>query len=179
MRYCWTGYGESGTMHVPGIIFLGALCIGSIFKEAFQSSNPAYYLLITSILFLILWSWPIYTAYISARKYQIDSDGMTLRYPFGLKRRYNWHEFSEIALCKVHYAAGSHKHTQAIRCVVGDEKNGPQFASTSREHWSSEFYELIHFRTIISIYYSEERYMEFLEKCPCTIGDYRHLKDGV
>ena len=179
MKYCWTGSDGSRNMIAPGIILVGALGIAGIVKNATVAENPTQYVLVTSVLFAFVYFIPACIAYISSRQYRIDRNGITLQYPFGITKQYDWENISEISLCKVHYATSSNAHILAIRCVIGPEDLGPSKAVTSREPWSTIRYELLHFRSIVTIYYSDERYKEFCEFCPHCIADYRRLKDRL
>lgn len=102
---------------------------------------------------------------------------MTLYYPFGIIRYHSWDDFKEIALCKVHYASASNKHVLAIRCALVDEKHGPRHAVVAKERWTKIEYEVLYFGKIITIYYTDDRYAEFVSVCPVSVNDYQHLED--
>lgn len=177
MRYCWGNDDGSTNVIAPCVLVLGALCISSIIKDASTTTFSALQLSKMIAAFVVLYVLPMFAAYISARKYQISTDGLTIFYPFGIEHHYDWNEFYEIALCKIHYAPGSSKHILGIRCAVVSEQSVPKNAILAREWWSSMGYEFVHFKKLITIYYTDERFAEFEKHCPTTIKDYRHLKD--
>lgn len=108
------------------------------------------------------------------RKYTITHDGLVLVYPFNFTVTHTWEDLSEIAVCKVHYTTrGPTEYMTAIRCVVGEEKNGP---SKGYGWWADSLYSAIHFRKIITIIYSDERLDEFKTMCPLDIADYREMR---
>lgn len=175
MRCCWSHSNTSGNMIAPGVILLGVLCISGIIRSA--SANPPGSAAGLLTVFLVLYALPLFCAFVSARKYMVSSEGLTIVYPFGIKKHYAWSAFSEIALCKIHYASGSADHILGIRCAIGTETCVPKDAAAAREQWSTMAYELKHFRNLVSIYYTPERYTEFTDNCPYPIKDYRALKD--
>lgn len=115
-------------------------------------------------------------AYILSRKYSVDQTGITVSYPFGYTMKYEWDKFVQIAVCRVHMKARSHKEKTAIRFTTSTESNGPHNAKYANEKWSSELYEILHWKSVLSIEYSEERYKEIASNCPNPILDYRYLK---
>ena len=115
-------------------------------------------------------------AYVLFRKYRVDPTGITMRYPFGYTMKYEWNHFVQIAVCRIHIKTRSHKEKVAIRFTTFTEPNGPHNAKYANEKWSSELYEILHWRQVISIEYTEDRYQEILSNCPYPIFDYRSLK---
>lgn len=169
MKPCWSRSDTQIPTLGPGILMIGTLGIGLAIG---QGSIPEI------VLSLIVWPLPILLAIVSSRRYCASDQGLTVRYPFGFQKHYHWEDFSEISLCKVHYASGTNSHTLAIRCVVGKEDFGPGTAICAREDWSTQLYEVQHFRRIITIYHTPERLAEFETHCPCPIRDYRYLRDN-
>ena len=174
MKYCWSIHNRQSPLMPACVILLALMSIPEILGQ-----NSDELRLKMSVLFLALFWGPAFWAFISARQYKIESDGMTVKYPFGYIRKYRWSAFSEIALCKIHYSARGTNPTLAIRCVIGKESFGPANASASNEWWSTAGYEVIHFRRVISVYCTAERYTEFLKCCPHPIEDYRYLRDHL
>lgn len=117
---------------------------------------------------------------IDQREFCFSEQGLTISY-FGLwKTQYSWDDFSEIAICKLRYSQRFRWiHKVGIRFAVGYEPNGPQFAKEADEPWSTDAYEFRHWRTIITIEFSEERLAELRRFCPREVRDYRNLKDPV
>lgn len=177
MKYCWSYVDDQVGLASPALGVFCVLCTASILREAMQSVAPLKYLLIAGAVFLPILTISFVVSFVCARRYQIDSNGMTIIYPFGITSRYSWEDFSEVALCKVHYASASNAHIVAIRCVVGEEKRGPRTASVAKETWSRPEYEILHFRRIISIYKTDARISEFHRLCPHPLKDYRNLPD--
>lgn len=177
MKCCWSHDDGTPNMIAPSVLLLGVLCIASIFKDVGDTVFPVLQFQKMFAVFVVLYAFPMFFAYVSARKYQVSNDGLTIIYPFGIKHHYAWYEFCEIALCKIHYAPGSSKHILSLRCAVASDQSVPKNAALAREWWSSMGYELIHFRKLITIYYTDERFDEFGKCCPVAIKDFRHLRD--
>lgn len=180
MRFCWSHEDRIGSMLIPVLIFSMCGCITSAFSlyqyGFFFYSSVSHVLFISFLLFL-WFSISFYAFTITSRCYRIDASGITLRYLFLFEQHYCWADVSEVALCKIHYAGSSNKHILAIRCVIGEENRGPKQAIAGKERWSTPEYEMIHFKRIISIFYTPERIAEFHKFCPHSLNDYRHLKD--
>ena len=177
MRCCWSHSDNSVNMIAPGVLLIGVLCICSIIREGFAAENRPDFIAVYLVLFIMLYASPLFVAFVSARKYKLSSDGILIVYPLGIKELYSWSDFSEIALCKIHYASGSMNHVLGIRCAIGSETCVPKNATVARGQWSTMTYELTHFRKLVSIYYTSERYEEFVRFCPYSINDYQTLKD--
>ena len=177
MKYCWSTQEKlnNPTAGMTGILI--ALCVVDISQNMWNYSNPLKYL-VTMVLLVSPMLWHTITiSILTLRKYRIDSDGLTLQYPFGILKHYKWEDFSEIAVCKVHFASKVVKYNLAIRCVVGEEKRGPKRAIIANERWTRVEYEAWHFGKIITIFHTDERYEEFAAAYPYEIKDYQHL-DG-
>lgn len=168
MKPCWSHSDTQGPTIGPGILLVSTLGLGFAIGQGF---TPELVILLVVLPLLVL------LAIVSSRRYSVSAQGLTVRYLFGLKKHYNWDSFTEISLCKVHYASGSTAHTLAIRCVVGKEDSGPHNAICAREDWSTQLYEVQHFRKIITIYHTPARLAEWEACCPRPIRDYRHLPD--
>lgn len=179
MKYCWNHVDKEVGPAAPGFAMFGVICLGAMFAEAFGTSEPLKYLLTVGIIGIPVVAFVLFVSIVSARRYRIDAEGMTVRYPFGLTIRYRWAVFSEIAICKIHYASAGNAHIVAIRCVVGEEKHGPKHAVVGKGSWTRRRYEILRFRKVISIYKTDEREAEFRRFCPISIVDYRHLADRL
>ena len=177
MKHCWRTDENQTNLLTPTFVLFSIMCIADIFKRMGQTDNPIAYCLLGLTFCSLVLLFPALAAMLSSRQYKVDANGMTVRYPFGIIRRYRWDDFKEIALCKVHYASASNKHFLAIRCALVDEKQGPKHAVVAKERWSKIEYEILHFGKIITIYYTEDRYAEFTAVCPVPINDYQHLED--
>ena len=177
MRYCWSHVDNEIGVTAPGAAFFSVVCIAAICAETKRYEDPAKYLLTICPIAIPVIACLLLTAFVSARRYEIDADGMTVLYPFGIFVRHSWDAFSEIALCKIHYASANNAHIMAIRCAIGEEKHGPKHAVVGKESWTRRRYEILRFRKVISIYKTDEREREFRAFCPIPIADYRHLAD--
>lgn len=177
MKRCWyMSEDDPNLIAAPAI----AVMVFSVFSEIghiASSANPLRRIALDLVIAAIPFTYFILASLASARRYSLSEAGLIIAYPFGIKKVYFWKDFSEIALCKVHYASASAAHKLAIRCVVGKEKKGPKHAIVGKERWSTMEYELVHFGKVITIYYSEERYNEFQTVCPIRIADYQYLED--
>lgn len=110
------------------------------------------------------------------RRYEITSQGLTLCYPFGIRRNFAWQDISDISVCKVHFIKrGPIRSKIAIRFAIGPEIAGPQQAQQADERWSEEIYEIMHWEKIITIEFSEERLREVTAVSSIEVSDYRHL----
>lgn len=168
MRYCWSYSNDSGNMIAPGVILWGVLSL----PELIGGKHPAHSITIFCFLYAIV----VFFTIISARKYKVCAEGIILVYPFGIRKLYPWSEFSEIALCKIHFASGSSAHILGIRCSLSSKTSVPSNATSAREVWTTMTYEARHFRHLFSIYYTDERYEELLKFCPFPIKNYYSLK---
>ncbi len=175
MRYCWS-YND----HSPPWISLCWFVIGSAFSGGILYLS--YYRSLTPLICLILLPLTVISfliAFITARRYQLNPNGVLVQYPFRIKHYIYWEQFAEISLCKIHYASASNSHILAIRCVIGTEKCSPRQATVARGRWSTPEYEVFHCRHILSVYYTTDRIAEFHRFCPHHLSDYRHLKDSL
>ncbi len=114
--------------------------------------------------------------FVGQRKYRVTERGISVQYPFGVHMEYVWSDFRDITLCKVRYAPKDRGYSVAIRCATETEYPGPRSAFLANEKWTTEFYDTMHWRTLVTIEYTPERYEEFATVCPQTIHDYRHLE---
>ena len=178
MKYCWSYSDNQISLLSPSITLFSAMCISSFIREIYIGRYPAQ----TSMLLFLFVFLPcnavfLLIAMVGARKYKIDEKGMTISYPFAIKLHYKWQQFHEVAICKIHYAGGTNAHIVSIRCTLSEEKRGPKKAEIARENWTFPHYHILHFKTVIPIYYTEDRIKEFHHFCPLPITDYRYLKD--
>jgi hypothetical protein len=135
---------------------------------------------IGKILFSLCFLFFVYLSFISIIRtfvrFCFTPEGLAIQYPLGKIRIYPWEEFREAAICKVHFAPKDHsKHIVVFRFAVGDEKTGPFNATFANEFYSDDLYEVIHWKKIHIVEYSEERYESLKAVCTVQINDYRHL----
>lgn len=183
MEYCYDkGYKNSALVWNFILCTILGLSMGiiGIFEltnvEITKGVAASYF--IYPILFYLFLGFLLFSQVIHMRKYKVDETGVTIRYLMGITKFYSWESFSEIALCKVHYRTKGPVHYElAIRCVVGPEKYGPKHATVANEWWSRPEYEVLHFKKIITIYYTEERFRHIQSMYPGSIADYCYLED--
>lgn len=172
MKHCWSD-GKTMGGRIGPVVIISIVILGPKFIRELHASG--YYPPILLFLIFAVY-YGLFTSWVSERKYEISPEGIYIKFPFKAKQLHRWSEFSEIALCKVHYAQQSDFHRAAIRCVIGREEGGPKRARKANEKWAFASYEYRKYKQIISIYYTEERYEEFRALCPLPIKDYRHLR---
>lgn len=101
-------------------------------------------------------------------KYSVSSKGLTRSSFRNNVREHLWSEFTEIAICKLHYVRGG--PATVIRCVIGPESWGP---SKGWGRWVRKAYSFKNRHRIILIDHSDEILEEFQQMCPFEIKDYR------
>lgn len=174
MRYCWSHSDNDGNVLTVGVVLIW--CLG--FAEIIAVGESSVEHIIKWFLILsVLSALPLFLAFVSARKYRITANGIEIMYPFRIKDFFYWEKFNEIAVCKIHYASGNAKHILAIRCSLSERTSVPRNATSSRAWWTSMMYELVFFKELISIYYTDVRYEEFQRFSPIPIKDYQSMKD--
>lgn len=177
MDYCYHYYryreGEGISLGLAALFFYIFLD-GSL--SLFSAHTLAQIIIDVIIMaFGLTFACIMFFAYLEiSRKYAITQTGLVLKYPFNFTVTHPWCELSEIGICKVHYTTrGPVEYLTAIRCVIGEEKNGPR---KGHGWWADSFYSVIHFRKVITIIYSEDRLEAFNTVCPLEIIDYRGLR---
>lgn len=112
------------------------------------------------------------------RRYTIDKNALVLVGITGKVVRYDWNQFGDVGICKVHYTAkGPIKFDTVIRCTIGHESAGPQEGFYG--FWATEIYEALHLKNVFIISFSEKRIQQFCELCPLEIKDYRFIKKSA
>ena len=177
MKRCWYLTEDDRNLIVAPAIALMIFSVFSEIRHVASCTNPVRRVVLDITIAVVPFTYFTLVSLASVRRYSLSENGLTIIYPFGIKKVYSWEVFNEIALCKVHYASASTAHKLAIRCVVGEEKRGPKQAIVGKERWATMEYEVVHFGKVITIYYSDDRYNEFKSVCPIEITDYRHLED--
>ena len=138
MKYCLdiTRDPRLRTLEVVGLLFLEAAVFIMLLKD-----THAYRCMVVLCYFgLCLLTW--IDAYFLSRKNSVDPMGIIVIYPFGYTMKYEWNQFVQIAVCRVHMKTRSHKEKVAIRFTTSTEANGPHNAKYANEKWSSELNEL-------------------------------------
>lgn len=180
MQCCWKKKYRYQVIAVMSLFWLCSFFFWTkMFIESITSDN-GYYIIFTPFFLFVycLMFYFVFMFVIDQREYSVSSYGLTISYLGIIRHHYEWEEFSEIAICKLRYSKKFRwMHLVGIRFVVGPEINGPQYAKQADEPWSTDTYEFRHWRTIITIEFSEERLEELRQICPKEIADYRHLQD--
>ena len=169
MDYCWARSEQEGSrLAALSLSFSFMLMIG-IFMKIIRQELPLAGFLMACLPAAFRF------AVVSSRKYSVGREGLTIRYLLGMTKVYSWDCFTDVGLCRVHPGAGANTSTLAIRCVIGGEQFGPRQATSAREDWARRFYEIWHYKKIISIYHTPERMADFQRYCPFPILDYSNL----
>jgi len=120
---------------------------------------------------------------VDTREFSMDKEGISIRYLKKHFKHYQWCEVSSITVCDVHHASKDEsRYELVIRLVIGNEKYGP-YSKTKRwsglrgeELWRSSLYSMKHFKNILLLTYSPERFLKVQELSGKTIDDQRTLK---
>ena len=107
----------------------------------------------------------------SLREYDLNERGIEIRY---LKRKvilYPWQSITKICVWKHNSSGMYHEY---IWCAVGNPKRWyPQLRNPN------SLYEMLHWRTIISVEFSQERLDAFKQYFHGTVQDYRRVNDAT
>ena len=131
------------------------------------------------IIFILFWFVMLLLSaanlIVQNRKYAVDNHGITIS-SFGNRRTfYPWQSFRDIGICKVHYTSRlPYDYDVVIRFSQMDESSGPK--SGTWGPWATEFYDLIHFRKLLLITFTQARLDQLTAIYPDEIADYRHIK---
>ena len=104
------------------------------------------------------------------RKYKVDSMGLYVQHTRNNKQFYSWHQMQEVCLCNIHQGSHEGIYDTVIWCVVGTIKEDPP---NIKRHRNNPYYGIRHFRSLITIEYSEERFSEFKRFYGGSNSDYR------
>lgn len=176
MKYCWY---ESKPKLVRILepwfyLFLFFILLHGI--RADRDKIPVVPLLFMAVCCLLFICYALLNWFVNERKYRVSERGITVQYPFGIRRVYVWSDFRDITLCKVRFIPKDPRsYSIAIRCAVETEYPGPRSAFSADESWSKEFYDTLHWEKLVTIESTPERYQEFASFCPQTIHDYTDL----
>lgn len=180
MEYCMDSKSDIASAWLLLILVSGV----NVVLVLFLLDKPVWVSVATSIiaLFSIVFSALILVGAIllfllNTRKFRITKDGLQIRYITGTVCSYGWDEISEIGICKVRYAAKDiSRYKTVLRCVIGNEENGPSHGYGS---WATEIYELLHFRKIVTISYTQMRLEDICAVCPFDVIDYRYIRKNA
>lgn len=88
MKHCWRTDENQTNLLTPTFVLFSIMCIADIFKRMGQTDNPIAYCLLGLTFCSLVLLFPALAAMLSSRQYKVDANGMTVRYPFGIIRRY-------------------------------------------------------------------------------------------
>lgn len=127
--------------------------------------------LVVKIAYIIIGTWiliytyKLYSSYNA--KYKIDERGIIAKYPFHSVKLIPWSEFQQVCVCYGDYSKANSAFVY-ICCVKKDEKKN----FYGRWKTNSAF----HYRTVITMDYTEQLYDEIKEKCPYEVLDLRNTR---
>lgn len=104
------------------------------------------------------------------REYKLTKQGIQIRYAKRITKLYLWENISQICICSIHRSANGATWDEVIWCTVGNIKNGPPHPS---RNWNSMEYSLVHFKSVLTMEFSPERFDEFKMFYIDEIVDYR------
>lgn len=176
MYYCYDNIDDRRSQQWAlefGILFGICIlyCLGQIILLPRIVQKIVYLFAASIAIFFFIFSLLSY--FFLARKYIVTDTSITIRYPFYIQNEYQWADIREIGICKVHYTSKGFNYDTVLRCVVGEERNGP---SKGYGFWANELYSAFHLRKVIIIRYSEYRQSELQSAYPGEIIDYRGIR---
>ena len=136
----------------------------------FHQDLPIYMPLLFLALMVAYLRYSILFELCFSREYELDRNGIRIRYLKCFVRSYPWESINKICLCSVHFSRRTDTFDQVIWCCAGALPDGPPNPETK---WTQAGYTLRHFRTALQIEFSLERLQEFQTLAPLPIEDYR------
>ena len=102
-------------------------------------------------------------------KYEILAEGIRTKYPLQGWRLISWDEFQQVCVCYAGYTTRGERKAHSVVCFVkkGEKKN-------LYGRWKTD--NPFHYRSVITIEYTDELYEEVKEKCPYEIPDLRKTR---
>ncbi len=143
-------------------------------REAFPGIVAALF-----VLFILFWLamllFSIANLIVQNRKYAVSEHGITIWGIGSHSIHYPWESFRDIGICKVHYTSRlPYEYDVVIRFSRMEEPRGPR--TGTHGPWATEIYELLHFRKIILITFTQERLAQLTSVYPDEIADYRAIR---
>lgn len=102
-------------------------------------------------------------------KYEILAEGIRTKYLLQGWRLISWDEFQQVCVCYAGYTTRGERKAYSVVCFVkkGEKKN-------LYGRWKTD--NPFHYRSVISIDYTDELYEEVKEKCPYEVPDLRKTR---
>lgn len=107
------------------------------------------------------------------REYSLSDEGITIQYAGRKQVLQPWNKVSQICRCEIHRASNGGIWDDVIWVTFGHIKNGPP---DDKRRWNNPEYGLLHFRSVLTLEYTPERFAEFQRYAPCEILDYRSVR---
>ncbi len=104
------------------------------------------------------------------RMYALNEDGITVQYPCRKRVFYPWSSITNICLYVVHPGKGRNIEDQVIWCTAGRVKREPPNMS---RRWRDADYLCHHYKSVLTIEFTEERLAMFKKYYGRDIPDYR------
>lgn len=164
---------ESAFWLVTLVLFILVSFVWIVFLESFRGIVLSVF-----ILFILFWFamllLSIANLIMQNRKYAISEHGITISNIGSRNSFYSWQAFRDVGICKVHYTSRlPYEYDVVIRFSLIHENTGPK--SGVWGFWATEIYELLHFRQIILLTFSQERFNQLVSVYPNEISDYRTI----
>ena len=165
---------ESAFWLVTLVLCIFVFIVWVAIREAFPGIVTALF-----IVFILFWLamllLSIANLIVQNQKYAVSEHGITIRGIGSRSTLYPWESFRDIGICKVHYTSRlPYEYDIVIRLSRMEEPRGPRTGSYGP--WATEFYELLHFRKIILITFTQERLAQLAAVYPDEIADYRSIR---
>lgn len=123
---------------------------------------------------ILLLSFHISTLVLSVKN-AVSEHGITIWSIGSRSILYPWESFRDVGICKVHCTSRlPYEYDVVIRLSRMEEPRGPRTGTYGV--WATELYELLHFRKIIQITFTQERLTQPAAVYPGDIADYRAIR---
>lgn len=165
---------ESAFWLVTLVLCIFVFIVWVAIREAFPGIVTALF-----IVFILFWLamllLSIANLIVQNRKYAVSEHGITIRGIGSRSTLYPWESFRDIGICMVHYTSRlPYEYDIVIRLSRMEEPRGPRTGTYGP--WATELYELVHFRKIILITFTQERLAQLAAVYPDEIADYRAIR---
>ena len=165
---------ESAFWLVTLVLCIFVFIVWVAIREAFPGIVAALF-----ILFILFWLAMLLLSFanliVQNRKYAVSEHGITIRGIGSRSILYPWESFRDIGICKVHYTSRlPYEYDVVIRLSRMEEPRGPRTGTYGP--WATELYELVHFRKIILITFTQECLAQLAAVYPDEIADYRAIR---
>ena len=128
--------------------------------------------LLLVLLGLAFTTWGILYDMFMSREFYINEQGITIRYWFGKTHFYPWENISQICLCVIHQGKVESVKDEVIWCTAGPIRKGPP---NMARRWNEAEYGFLHFRSVLTFEFTQERLSTFEKYSNQDIPDYRKV----